>query len=130
MYRDTLRGVALACLAPVAFDQHDHEAACAALRQVLALLEGRPRALGGGHLVVQALAGLARAGDTAHYDEAGRLFAAQDRFNFLQIFGCDEASTVLALARAALALGRSEGAELFERSPRLWPVARLLLEAD
>ncbi len=60
MYRDTFRGVCLCALGRTALEQGDTEAAHAAFTQAVAHLRGRPRALGGGHLLVQALAGLAR----------------------------------------------------------------------
>ena len=75
MYRDTFRGVGLCALGRTAVEQRDVPAAGAAFAQAVAHLRGRPRSLGGGHLLVQALAGLARAGSgDAPYDEALALF--------------------------------------------------------
>ena len=57
------------------------DAAHAAFTQAVPHLRGRPRALGGGHLLVQAIAGLSRAGDgTGALDEAARALreAARD----------------------------------------------------
>ena len=130
MYRDTFRAMSLCCLARTALDQEDTAAAHAALTQVLAHVRGRERTLGGGFLVVQALAGLARAGDGPDsLAEAHRLYRERDRFNF-SIFSwiCSEETTLVELAQAARAcslpavdlLTRARDAGSYE--------ARLLLE--
>jgi tetratricopeptide (TPR) repeat protein/TolB-like protein/predicted Ser/Thr protein kinase len=117
MYRDTIRGLALCCLARTAFDQDDVPAARTALLQVLGHVRGRDRMLGGGHLVVQALAGLARAGDgRGSYDEAVRLWETRRGFDFSLGFACDAATTVTALAQAALALDLPGASALFEQA--------------
>jgi tetratricopeptide (TPR) repeat protein len=117
MFRDSFRGMALCCLARTAFDQGDVAAARAALHQVLAHVQGRERALGGGHLVVQALAGLARAGESvARFNEAHQLFAARDRFNFSAGSTTDDATTLTALAQAARALGLPIASDLLIRA--------------
>ncbi len=117
MYRDTYRGIALCCLARIAFDRGDVPAARAALTQVLAHVRGRDRMLGGGHLAVQALAGLARAGDGApSWHEAHTLFAARPRFNFSVMGGCDDATSLHALAQAAMVLGLPEAQGLLARA--------------
>jgi len=117
MYRDTIRGLALCCLARTAFDQGDAPAARAALWQVLGHVRGRDRMLGGGHLVVQALAGLARAGDgPATYEEATRLWETRRGFDFSLGFACDDATTITALAHAAIALGLQVGPALLEQA--------------
>jgi hypothetical protein len=75
-------------------------------------LNGRPRTLGGGHLVVQALAGLARAGgDGAPFSEALALFESRQALNFQYFHGCHDDVTLLELARAARAVGRRGDAE-------------------
>ena len=67
MYRDSSRGIALCVLGRVTLDQGDTAAASAALHQSVEHITGRERTLGGGHLIVQALTGLARAGDGEHH---------------------------------------------------------------
>jgi serine/threonine-protein kinase len=112
MYRDTLRAGCLCALGRIAVDQSDRDGAVAAFRQALLQLRGRPRALGGGHLAVQALAGLARAGESeTALDEALRLFDARDALDFHAFYGCSDPETLRALAEAALALGHAEQAE-------------------
>ena len=118
MYRDTFRGVGLCALGRTALEQGDVEAAHAAFTQAVTHLRGRPRALGGGHLLVQALAGLSRAGDGGSaLEEALALFANRQGFSFDMMWCCDEGTTLLELSRAAAAAGRSEeAAELRERA--------------
>jgi tetratricopeptide (TPR) repeat protein len=107
MYRDTFRAVSLCCLARTALDQVDHPAAHAALTQVLAQIRGRERTLGGGYLVVQALAGLTRAGaGPDSFEEAQRLFEGRDRYNFSLLWTCNDETTLVELARAARTLSR------------------------
>ena len=130
MYRDTFRGIALCSLARIAFDANDVPAALAALRQAVAHIRGRPRTLGGGFLMTQALAGLARGGEGAHLlDEALRLFTDRDRFNFAIVFMCTHEATLVDLGQAALALGRPEGIRLLEQARDASSFeARLLLQ--
>ncbi len=131
MYRDTFRAVALCSLARISLDADDLGAARAALHQAIAHIRGRPRTLGGGFLMTQALAGLARAGEGAHLlDEALQLFTERDRFNFAIVFSCADDVTLVELGRAALALGRPEGIALLERACQASSFeARLLLRA-
>ncbi|MFY9552047.1 MAG: protein kinase [Thermoanaerobaculia bacterium] len=118
MYRDTFRGVCLCALGRTALSQDDVAAAQAAFTQAVAHLRGRPRALGGGHLLVQALAGLARAaGGEAPLEEALDLFARRDGHDFSLIWCCSDDVTLLELSRAASATGRTaEAAELLRRA--------------
>ena len=117
MYRDTFRGVGLCVLARTALEQQDAAAAVAALHQVLAHLAGRERTLGGGFLAVQALAGLASAGEGAKWlDEARRLYAVRDRFNFAVALTCAEDTTLVELARAALYVKSPDAGELIARA--------------
>ena len=118
MYRDTFRGVGLCALGRTALEQGDAEAAHAAFTQAAAHLRGRPRALGGGHLLVQAMAGLSRAGDgAAALDEAVALFASRRGYSFDMMWVCDEGVTLLELSRAAAAAGRAaQAAELRTRA--------------
>ncbi len=109
MYRDTFRAISLCCLARTALDQGDTAAAHAALTQVLAHIHGRERTLGGGFLAVQALAGLSRCGDGEEsLVKAMRLFRERDRYNFSLLWICNEETTLVELARAAIALGLPE----------------------
>ena len=133
MYRDTFRGIALCCFARTAFDQSDVAGARAALDQVLAQIRGRDRTLGGGYLVVQALAGLARAGDgIERFNEAESLFASRNRLNFALMSGCDDATTLVALARAAIALELPAGIDLLikARDAGAYEARRLLESRD
>ena len=118
MYRDTFRGVGLCALGRTALEQGDAEAAHAAFTQAAAHLRGRPRALGGGHLLVQALAGLSRAGDgAAALDEALGLFGSRQGYSFDMMWTCDEGVTLLELSRAAAPRPRDdEAAALRERA--------------
>jgi hypothetical protein len=118
MYRDTFRGVALCALGRTALEQGDVEAAHAAFTQAVAHLRGRPRALGGGHLLVQALAGLSRAGGgAAAFTEALSLFEGRGGFSFDMMWCCDDGTTLLELSRAAASAGRdAEAAELRARA--------------
>ena len=118
MYRDTFRGVGLCALGRTALEQRDGSAADAAFAQAVAHLRGRPRSLGGGHLLVQALAGLSRAGSgDAPFEEARALFGTRSGHDFSFMWACTDGVTLLELARAAAAVGRSsESAGLLERA--------------
>ncbi len=118
MYRDTFRGVGLCALGRTALEQGDSDAAHAAFTQAVTHLRGRPRALGGGHLLVQAIAGLSRAGDgPAALDEALGLFRSRQGYSFDMMWCCDEGTTLLELSRAAAAAGRdAEAQELRARA--------------
>jgi serine/threonine protein kinase/Flp pilus assembly protein TadD len=129
MYRDTFRAISLCSFARTALDQGDTAAAHAASTQVLAHIRGRERTLGGGFLVVQALAALARAGEgqesLAH---AMRLFEERDRFNFSLLWTCNDETTLVDLARASAALGLP-GVEMLVRARDAGSYeARVLLE--
>ena len=129
MYRDTYRAVSLCALGRTALDQGDMVAAHAALTQVVAHIRGRERTLGGGFLVVQALAGLARAGDGGEsFAQASRLFETRDRYNFSVLQTCDESTTLVELARAAQAFGLPADAMLVRARDAGSYEARLLLE--
>jgi tetratricopeptide (TPR) repeat protein len=119
-YRDTFRAVCLCVLARAALDQEDLPAARAAFTQAIGHLRGRPRALGGGHLLVQALAGLSRAGEGAeHFEEALGLFEGRQGFDYSYLWICSEEETLSELSLAAAALGRpAESRSLAERSGR------------
>ena len=83
MYRDTFRGVCLCALGRTAISQGDEAAAHAAFFQAASHLRGRPRGLGGGYLLVQALSGLARVGGRCGAVRRGARalpFSARPRF--------------------------------------------------
>src|SRR4030095_15671105 len=104
MYRDTFRGVSLCALGRTALEPADARAARAAFTQAVAHLRGRPHALGGGHLLVQALAGLFRAGDgSGTLDEALGLFERRQGYSFDVMWVCTEGVTLLELSRASAA---------------------------
>ena len=117
MYRDSFRGVGLLTLARVALDQLDCNAAVAALRQLVAHLEGRDHTLGGGFLMVQALAALTRAGQGAEpLAAARRLFAARNGFNFSLLWLCTDDAALLELGRAAQSIGDTDAHDLLVRA--------------
>jgi TolB-like protein/predicted Ser/Thr protein kinase len=113
MYRDTFRCVCLCALGRTALQQGDPPAARAAFVQAVSHLHGRPRALGGGQLMVQALAGLARAGDSPRsFQEARRLFELREGFDFSSMWSCSDDVSLLELARAARTLGQTDDARV------------------
>jgi len=117
VYRDTTRAVCLVSLGRTAIQQADQDGAVAAFRQAEQHLRGRARALGGGHLLVQALAGLARAAsDVTAYEQARDLFETRVGFDFTWLWMCTDDVTLLELARAASALGREDEAGAWEQS--------------
>jgi serine/threonine protein kinase/tetratricopeptide (TPR) repeat protein len=118
MYRDTFRAVCLCVLGRTALQQEDLTAARAAFRQASSQLRGRPRALGGGQLLVQALSGLVRAGESADVFEEGRgLFENRHGFNFSLMWLCTDDVSLLELSRAAAVLGRAaEAQRLLDRA--------------
>ena len=114
MYRDTFRGVGLCGLGRTAVEQRDPAAAGAAFGQAIAHLRGRPRSLGGGHLLVQALAGLSRAGSGAGpFEEALALWRDRSGHDFSFMWACTDGATLLELSRAAAALGKTSEAADF-----------------
>jgi len=117
MYRDTFRGVGLVGLGRTALAQGDAAASRAAFAQAVLHLRGRPRSLGGGHLLVQALAGLAEAGEGGGtFDEALALCRDRAGHDFSFMWCCSEDATLAALSRSARALGRREAGDLRERA--------------
>jgi tetratricopeptide (TPR) repeat protein len=112
MYRDTFRGICLTVLGRAALDEGDVPAARAAFTQAIAHLRGRPRALGGGHLLAQALAGLTRAGEgPGSFEDAARLFENRRGFDFSYLWCCSNDITLYELSRAARAAGLPEKAD-------------------
>ena len=118
MYRDSFRGICLCALGRTALAQGDADAARAAFGQAIAHLKGRPRGLGGGQLLVQALAGLSRAGEGERIlDEADELFRSRRGHDFSALWTCTDDVSLLELARAAAAVGRADRArEWFARA--------------
>jgi len=112
MYRDSFRGVALCTLGRVSLGRNDAVAARAAFQQAAAHLRGRPHGLGEGHLLVQALAGLARLEGSedapARLDEALSLFRERRTHNFDWLWLCTDDDSRRDLALAARACGRNE----------------------
>jgi len=131
MYRDTFRGVCLVSLGRTALRQGDIDAARTAFQQAVLLFRGRPRALGGGHLVVQALAGLAQSGSgAALLDEAVNLERSQAGFNFMWLWCCQPEISHLELARAANAVGRKDLAHEYLQRARDAGLREALQEPD
>jgi serine/threonine-protein kinase len=105
MYRDTHRGMALIVLGRCALDAGDVEGSTAAFGQAVAHLQGRPRALGGGYLLVQALAGLAHANRRVTLlDDAIAAFDGRVTHNFCWAFLACEIESLVQLALVASAL--------------------------
>jgi serine/threonine protein kinase/tetratricopeptide (TPR) repeat protein len=112
LYRDSFRGLGLCALGRTALEQSDGTAARSAFRQAAIHLRGRPLARGGGQLLVQALAGSARAEHrSGPFEEALRLFEQRDRLSFGWLLGCTDDVSLLELSRAARAFGREETAD-------------------
>lgn len=119
MYRDTFRGICLATLGRTSLQMGDLEAARAAFGQLIAHVKGRPRALGGGHLMVQALSGMARATKSeAELDRAIALASGRQGFDFSWSWSCSEGQTLAELATACRELGRTEEAGAWEARAR------------
>jgi TolB-like protein len=113
MYRDTFRAICLTVLGRAALDEADVPAAGAAFSQAITHLRGRPRALGGGHLLAQALAGQTRAGEgPAPLEEALRLLENRRGFDFSYLWCCSDDITLFELSRAARAAGRVAEADV------------------
>jgi len=112
MYRDSFRGVSLCALGRTALAQGDAAAARTAFTQAAAHLRGRPHALGGGFLLVQALAGLARAGaDAGAFEDAMKLYRDREGQDFSFMWVCTDGAALHELSRAAAALGRADEAK-------------------
>jgi serine/threonine protein kinase len=108
-YRDTVRAFCLAALGRATLEQGDREAARTAFSQAIAQMRGRTRTLGGGHVVVQSLGGLARTtGDPAPFQEAVSLFTSRDVYSFKPFFRCEDPVTLMELAYAADALQQQD----------------------
>ena len=118
MYRDSFRAVCLCALGRSALDQADAAAARAAFSQAVTHLRGRTHGLGGGYLLVQALAGLARAGAGAEsYREALELYRSRRGHDFSFLWLCSDDVTLLELAKAADVLGaKAEAEDLFAQA--------------
>ncbi len=112
-YRDFFRAHALVVLGRTAFDQGDIAAARVAFHQVLGQANGRPRTRSCGQLVVQALAGLARADQRPELITEGEsLLASRDRYNFEPFFGALDEQTRCELVDASRRSGGAERSDL------------------
>jgi serine/threonine-protein kinase len=101
MYRDTFRAVCLNALGRTALDQGDVEAARTAFHQCELHLGGRPRTLGGGFLIAQAMAGLAAAGgDAALLAAARQALDTRAELDWSWFWTCEEQTTREDLQRA------------------------------
>ena len=107
-YRDSFRAFALLTLGRIALDRADELAAQTAFNQACAALEARPSMLGGGHLMVQALAGSSRAAHAPQNLERARVLYAERPapWSFEWTWGSSNAET-----ENALALARGEGGQ-------------------
>jgi tetratricopeptide (TPR) repeat protein len=113
-YRDTIRAFCLIALGRVCLDTGDSDGAAAAFAQAVAQMRGRTLTLAGGHVFVQALAGLARAtGDPATLTEAIDAFDTRAGYSFNAFFGCADDTTAFELAVAADQMGSSNAAVRF-----------------
>ena len=131
MYRDSFRGVCLVSLGRTALRQGDMAAARAAFQQAALLFRGRPRALGGGCLMVQALAGLAQAGSgAALLEEAVALDRDRSGFDFSWFWCCQTEISHLELSRAANTLGRKDMARHYLALARGARLSEALQEPD
>ncbi|HKD18728.1 MAG TPA: protein kinase [Thermoanaerobaculia bacterium] len=120
MYRDSFRAICLCALGRTALDQGDREGARASFAQALAHLHGRPRGLGGGQLVVQALAGLARATEQRElFDEARALFQARRGYDFSALWTCTDDVSRIELARTAAAIEQPGAMDLIADAKRV-----------
>jgi hypothetical protein len=118
-------------LGRTALKQGDIDAARTAFQQAVLLLRGRPKALGGGHLLVQALAGLAQAGSgVALLDEALALEQSRADFNFQWLWCCQAEISHLELARAANVVGRKDLARDYLKRARGEGLREALREPD
>jgi tetratricopeptide (TPR) repeat protein len=119
VYRDTNRVLSLVALGRTALDQDDAAAAQAAFTQAAAHVKGRARMLAGGMLLVQALAGIARAERRPdRYDEAVAIMNQRELYDFSWYWLCTNGVTCLDLAAAARALGRQNDADDWQRRAR------------
>lgn len=110
MYRDTFRAICLCVLGRTALQQRDLETARAAYQQCELHLGGRPRTLGGGFLLCQALAGRAAVErDRALYEEARELLERRSKMDWSWFWLCEKGVVMSDLASASEALGHSLG---------------------
>lgn len=110
--RDTFRAYGLCVLGRTALQSGETVAAVTAFGQALAQLRRRTESRAAGQLMIQALAGLGRAGDAAAFEEGVHLLENPQSWNVEPFFGCTPDQGLLELARAAHALGRGEQAQV------------------
>jgi TolB-like protein len=117
VYRDTNRVLSLVALGRTALDENDVACAEAAFSQAIAHIHGRTRTLAGGTLLVQALAGSARAQQKQErFDQAVKLFESRESYDFSWYWLCTDDVTCLDLARAAQTLRHPQTDTYFERA--------------
>jgi tetratricopeptide (TPR) repeat protein len=119
IYRDLWRGLFLCMLGNVGLQSGDGDAARAAFQQSAQHIEGRARARCGGHVRVQALAGLAQAtGDSALFREAMDLYEEREGYDFSRLSFTNDDYDLVALAKAAKVLNENELCEQLDRRAR------------
>lgn len=107
IYRDSFRALALIALGRIALDRGLMETAEAAFHQAEMGIRGRPRALGAGHLLVQAMAGKAAVrGDRHLLEQASNILQRDDNWNFDWLWGCHHDDSQKALNEAQERLGQ------------------------
>jgi tetratricopeptide (TPR) repeat protein len=107
IYRDSFRALALISLGRIALDRHQTRTAETAFHQAELGIRGRPRALGAGHLLIQAMAGKAAARhDSDLLQQAAAILNDQGSLNFDWLWGCHKEDTQQALAQAGQLLAK------------------------
>jgi serine/threonine-protein kinase len=108
MYRDSHRAVCLLVLGRMLLELSRAQAASAAFQQVVSHVRGRPRTLGGGLYLAQALAAYARAtGQPDALLEAAHVLESRSTFDFSWACLASMSETLVELALAAAALGQN-----------------------
>ena len=98
IYRDTFRAYALIVLGRIALQRGQKQASTAAFNQAELGIRGRPRALGAGHLLVQAIAGRAGAEQkTELLEQAQRILEQGTDWNFEWAWGCHREDSLEAI---------------------------------
>ena len=98
IYRDTFRAYALIALGRIALQRGQKQASTAAFNQAELGIRGRPRALGAGHLLVQAIAGRAAAEQKIELlEQAQRILEQGTDWNFEWAWGCHREDSLEAI---------------------------------
>ncbi len=102
IYRDSFRTLALITLGHIALDRNQRQTAETAFHQAELGIRGRPRALGAGHLLTQALAGKAAASnDPALLKLAKATLGDEANWNFDWLWGCHQDDSQQAIDQAS-----------------------------